>query len=199
LLFQTDVVDQLARRQPSQRLDSGLALRAPRNDEAHRTRFPERATKDSASGKGDFMKIWISAAAAMVMVGQAYAADVAICTLGADKKTVTVTATNPYSQVMACEVNCDMALAGGISTVVCVKPVPVGSKDFVMCTQKAAEGVTYTRVKETTVNCPDPAAQAKSTKAETQKADDDDDARADEMMQKMMKQGQEMLDRMKKK
>jgi hypothetical protein len=143
------------------------------------------------------MKIWTCAIPAMLIAGQTYAADVATCTLGADKKTVTVTATNPYSQVMACEVNCDMALAGGIATVVCVKPVPAGAKDFVMCTDKADGDHTYTRVKGATVNCPDPSAAPKAAKAE--KSDDDDDAKADEMMQKMMKQGQEMLDRMKKK
>ncbi|MEA2981438.1 MAG: hypothetical protein QOF09_3261, partial [Alphaproteobacteria bacterium] len=104
-------------------------------------------------------------------------------TLGADKKTVTVTASNPYSQVMACEVNCDMAIPNGIATVVCVKPVPAGAKDFVMCTDKADGEV---RVKGATVNCPDPSAPPKAAK--TDKADDDDDAKADEMMQKMMKQ-----------
>jgi hypothetical protein len=52
----------------------------------------------------------------------AFAADVAPCTLSTDKKTVTVTASNPYSKVMACEVNCDMAIPNGIATVVCVKP-----------------------------------------------------------------------------
>jgi hypothetical protein len=48
----------------------------------------------------------------------AFAADVAPCTLSTDKKTVTVTASNPYSKVMACEVNCDMAIPNGIATVV---------------------------------------------------------------------------------
>lgn len=148
------------------------------------------------------MKIRIVAALAVLMAGQAYAADVATCTLGPDRKTVMVTATNPYSQTMACEVNCDMALPGGISTVVCAKPVPAGAKNFVMCTEKAAEGYTWSRVKGTTVNCPDPAAPPKGAdKAadEAAKADDDDDAKVDETMQKMMKQGQEMLERMKKK
>ncbi|MBI5318336.1 hypothetical protein [Bradyrhizobium sp.] len=144
------------------------------------------------------MKFRIGTAAAMLIAGQACAADVATCTLGADRKTVTVTASNPYSQVMACEVNCDMALPGGISTVVCVKPVPSGAKDFVMCTEKAAEGHSWTRVKGVTANCPDPSAPPKGAD-KADKADDDDDAKADEMMQKMMKQGQEMLDRMKKK
>ncbi len=145
------------------------------------------------------MKFWIGAAAAMLVAGQAYAAEVATCTLGPDKKTVTVTATNPYSQVMACEVNCDMALAGGIATVVCVKPVPVGAKDFVMCTDKADGDHLYTRVKGATVNCPDPAAPPKGADKAEKAADDDDDAATEATMQKMMKQGQEMLDRMKKK
>lgn len=89
-----------------------------------------------------------------------------------------------------------MALAGGIATVVCVKPVPVGAKDFVMCTDKAGGDHLYTRVKGATVNCPDPAAPPKGA---DKAADDDDDAATEATMQKMMKQGQEMLDRMKKK
>ena len=83
------------------------------------------------------MKRLIGAVAVLVAAAPAFAADVATCTLGADKRTVTVTATNPYSKVMACEVNCDMAIPNGIATVVCVKPVPVGAKDFVMCTEIA--------------------------------------------------------------
>ncbi len=141
------------------------------------------------------MKIWLLAVAALVAAGPAFAADVAICTLSADKKTVTVTASNPYSQVMACEVNCHMAIPNGIATVVCVKPVPAGAKDFVMCNEAAGNGQVYTRVKETSLNCPDPTAPP----AKAEKADEDDDAKADEMMQKMMKQGQEMLEQMKKK
>ena len=88
----------------------------------------------------------------------------------------------------------------GIGTVVCAKPVPVGAKDFVMCTETAAEGHSYTRVKGASLNCPDPSAPPPSSKAEPDsKDDDDDDAKMDEQMQKMMKQGQEMLDRLKKK
>jgi hypothetical protein len=148
------------------------------------------------------MKRLIGAVAMLVAAGPVFAAEVATCTLGADKRTVTVTATNPYSKIMACEVNCDMAVPNGIGTVVCVKPVPVGAKDFVMCTETAAEGRSYTRVKGAEVNCPDPSAPPPGSKAETgSKADDDDDddAKTDEKMQKMMKQGQEMLDRLKKK
>ena len=139
------------------------------------------------------MNRWIGAAAVLLAAGPAVAADVATCTLGADKKTVTVTASNPYSQVMACEVNCHMAIPNGIATVVCVKPVPVGSRDYVMCTEAAGSGQIYTRVKETSVNCPDPAALL------LKKDDDDDDAKADEMQQKMLKQGLEFLERQKQK
>jgi hypothetical protein len=150
------------------------------------------------------MKKWICAAAALFVAWPALAADVATCTLGADKKTVTVTASNPYSQVMACEVNCHMDIPGGFSTVVCVKPVPVGSKDFVMCVNVSKDGSSYTRVKETSANCPDPAAPPPAAvKAEPAKddddSDDDDDAKADEIMKKMQKQGQDFLDKQKRK
>jgi hypothetical protein len=147
------------------------------------------------------MKIWFGAAAAMLAVCPAFADNIAKCTLGADKKTVTVTASNPYSQVMACEVNCHMDLPGGFATVVCVKPVPVGAKDFVMCTDVSSDGHANTRVKETEANCPDPSAPPAASKAEPAKddGDDDDDAKADAVMKKMMKQGQEFLDRQKRK
>lgn len=146
------------------------------------------------------MKRLIGAAAMFLIAGPVFAAEVATCTLSADKKTVTVTATNPYSKVMACEVNCDMAVPNGIGTVVCVKPVPVGARDFVMCTETATEGHPYTRVKGAEVNCPDPSAPPPASKADSgsKDDDDDDDAKADAQMQKMLKQGQEMLDRMKK-
>jgi hypothetical protein len=148
------------------------------------------------------MKKWIGAAAIMVVAFPAFAADVAVCTLSTDKKTVTVTASNPYAQVMACEVNCNMAIPDGFSTVVCVKPVPVGSKDFVMCTHVAAEGHSYTRVKDAEVNCPDPSAPPAASKADPAKEDpdgDDDDAKANEKANEMMKQGQDFLDQQKQK
>jgi hypothetical protein len=155
------------------------------------------------------MKIWFGAAAMLFVVYPAFAADVATCALGADKKTVMVTASNPYTEVMACEVNCHMDIPNGFATVVCVKPVPVGSKDFVMCTDVSKD--SYTRVKETSVNCPDPAAPPAAVKADTKakddSADDDDDddddakadAKADAKMKKMLKRGQDFLDRQKQK
>jgi hypothetical protein len=126
------------------------------------------------------MKIWIGAAALMLPAHTAFAAAIAVCTLSADKKTVTVTATNPYAQEMACEVNCDMAIPNGIATVVCVKPVPVGAKDFVMCDHKGESAGPYTRVKGADINCPDPAAKpaAVETPPAAADADDDDDTPA---------------------
>ena len=155
-----------------------------------------------AAREGAFMKTWIGAGAVLLAAYPAFAADIAVCALGADKKTVTVTASNPYSQVMACEVNCNMAIPDGLATVVCVKPVPAGAKDFVMCTHVATEGHSYTRVKDADVNCPDPAAPPAASKADPAKDDDDgddDDAKADAMMKKMLKQGQDFLDRQKQK
>jgi len=88
-----------------------------------------------------------------------------------------------------------MGLPGGFATVVCVKQVPVGSKDFVMCTSVASDGHPYTQVKDTEANCTDPAAPppAASKPDTKEKAiddddDDDDDDKADQTMQKMMKQ-----------
>ena len=148
------------------------------------------------------MKRWIGAVLALVAAGPVFAAEVATCSLSADRKTVTVTASNPYSKVMACEVNCDMAIPNGIATVVCVKPVPVGAKDFVMCSKTDANGQVYTRVKGASLNCPDPSApppDSKADKVDKGDDDDDDDAKADEMMQKMQKQGQDLLQRQKQK
>jgi len=115
---------------------------------------------------------------------------IAVCTLSADKKTVTVTASNPYQQVMACEVNCHMALPDGIATVVCVKPVPAGAKDFVMCAQTAKDGRIYTRVRETQANCPNPAAPASSDAK-----DNDEDEDSEELINKLQKQGQDFIER----
>lgn len=151
--------------------------------------------------EGVSMKIWFGAAAALLAAGPVFAAEVATCTLSADKKTVTVTASNPYAQVMACEVNCHMAIPNGFATVVCVKPVPAGAKDFVMCAEADKDGKPYTRVKETEANCPDPAAPPAGSKADLKKDDDDDDddAKADALMRKMIKQGQDFIEQQKRK
>jgi hypothetical protein len=150
-------------------------------------------------GKGILlMTRWIGALLLALAVTSAEAAGVAVCTLGADNKTVTVTANNPHEQTMACEVNCHMAIPGGIATVVCVRPVPAGAKDFVMCSEPSKAGVTYTRVKETESNCPDPTAPPPVTKSETKVDDEDDakdDAKTEAMMQKLMQQGQDFIDK----
>ena len=91
-----------------------------------------------------------------------------------------------------------MAIPNGLATVVCVKPVPAGARDFVMCTDADKDGKPYVRVKETEANCPDPSAPPAAAKKDDDD-DDDDDAKADAMMQKMMKQGQDFIDRQKRK
>ena len=126
-----------------------------------------------------------------------FAADVASCKLSADKKSVSVVMSNPYSQPMQCEVNCNMTLPGGIATVVCVKPVPVGTRDQVMCTDEAGPGRIYTAVKGSEINCPDPSAPPKPAAAKDS-SDDDDDAAVEAQMKKMQEQGLEMLKRLKK-
>ena len=84
-----------------------------------------------AAREGVFMQRWFWAAAALLVAYPAFAANVATCTLGADRKTVTVTASDPYAQVMACEVNCHMDLArAAFATVVCVRRCRWGRKRF---------------------------------------------------------------------
>jgi hypothetical protein len=62
----------------------------------HRTDSLLSATNIADVGAGKaFMKKWFGAAAIVVVPCPAFAGDVGVCTLGADKKTVTVTASNP--------------------------------------------------------------------------------------------------------
>jgi hypothetical protein len=122
----------------------------------------------------------------------AIAADVTgICTLASDKRTVTVAFTNPNPQVMACEVNCDMALPGGFGAVVCVKSVPGGAKDQILCTD-VKEGAVWVRVRESEIKCRDPNASGASDPAAK-----DDDEDADELIRKLQKQGQDFINRQK--
>ena len=136
--------------------------------------------------------------APLALIAQpAFAAEMGSCKLSPDKKSVSVMMSNPYSQQMQCEVNCNMGIPGGFATVVCVKPVPVGTKDQVMCTEDAGAGKIYTAVKDSEINCPDPSAPPKPAAAKDS-SDDDDDAAVEAQMKKMQEQGLEMLKRMKK-
>jgi len=72
-------------------MDSGLTLRAPRNDEQEFSFLliepnprPLRPREPMAAREGDFMKKWFGAAAVLLAACPAFAADVAKCTLGAD-------------------------------------------------------------------------------------------------------------------
>jgi len=118
----------------------------------------------------------------------------AVCKLADDKRTVTVAFTNPSSQTMACETNCDMAVPNGFGTVSCSKQVPGRAKDLVLCTEVKKSGVEYSRVKGVETNCRDPNAAAAPVEQDKD-ADEDDDAE----IQRMQKQAQELLNQMKKK
>jgi len=113
-----------------------------------------------------------------------------------DKGTVTVAFTNPESKIMQCEVNCNMAITNGIGTVVCVKPVPGGAKDLVLCTENG-DGPPYTRIKDQEVNCRDPEGMPVSLEEQKakEKADDED---SDALIRKMQQQSIEMLKGMQK-
>lgn len=140
------------------------------------------------------MKTYILSAFLACIAGSALAADVtAICKLGDDKRTVTVAFTNPASKTMQCEVNCDMALPGGFGTVACVKPVPGGAKDQVMCTEVSKGGTPWTRVRGTEVSCRDP--DGTPVTPADEKAEDEE---ADALIKKLQKQGQDFIDRQKK-
>ena len=134
------------------------------------------------------MRGLIFAALSIFLIAPGLADVTAICRL--DKGTVTVAFTNPESKTMQCEVNCNMAITGGIGTVVCVKPVPGGAKDLVLCTEKG-DGPPYTRVKDQEVNCRDP--NGTPVTPEQQKADDED---SDALIKKMQQESLEMLKRM---
>jgi hypothetical protein len=134
------------------------------------------------------MRRLIFAIAVVFSAAPALADVTAVCKL--DKGTVTVAFTNPESKTMQCEVNCNMAIANGLGTVVCVKPVPGGAKDLVLCTEKG-DGPPYTRVKDQEVNCRDP--NGTPVTPEQQKADDED---SDALIKKMQQESLEMLRRM---
>lgn len=130
----------------------------------------------------------------MCAAGSAVAADVtAICKLADDRRTVTVGFTNPETKMMQCEVNCDMALPGGFGTVACVKLVPGGAKDQVLCTEVHKEGAAWLRVRGTEVNCRDPNGTP-VTPADEKAEDEDDDA----LIRTLQKQGQDFIERQRK-
>ncbi|CAN5210670.1 hypothetical protein BH10PSE11_BH10PSE11_11450 [soil metagenome] len=140
------------------------------------------------------MKTFILPAFLIFAAGSSFAADVtAICKLGDDKRTVTVAFTNPESKTMQCEVNCDMALPGGFGTVVCVKPVPGGAKDQVLCTEVSKGSTAWQRVRGTEVSCRDP-----NGTPVTPADDKAEDEEADALIKKLQKQGQDFIDRQKK-
>lgn len=124
----------------------------------------------------------------------AVAADVtAVCRLADDKRTVAIVFTNPETKTMQCEVNCDMALPGGFGTVTCVKPVPGGAKDQVLCTEVNKGSAAWVRVRGSEVNCRDP--NGTPVTPADEKAEEEE---ADAMIRKLQKQGQDFIDQQRK-
>lgn len=120
----------------------------------------------------------------------AFAADNASCKLSADKKSVSIVATNPYGQVMHCEVNCNLGLAGGFSTAVCAKDVPADAKDLVLCTETADPGHPYTAITGSEIRCSDPTAEvAPSSSQDTDSASDEE---SDALIKRLQKQSGDM-------
>jgi hypothetical protein len=130
---------------------------------------------------------------ALLATVSAHADVTATCTLQPDRRTVTVAFTNPSPRTMQCEVNCNMGVAGGIGTVVCVKPVPANAANLVMCSE-TSERVAYTRVKDQEVNCRDP--DGTPVTPEQQKAQEEDSEKLGEQIRQqsldMLKQLQQM-------
>ncbi|MCK9919937.1 hypothetical protein MXD81_63485 [Microbacteriaceae bacterium K1510] len=131
----------------------------------------------------------VAAVAAFASV--AHAADLHVCKLSADKKSVTVLVSNPYAQETHCTVNCHLILPGeGIhsESISCGKTVPAGAKEFELCTRTRQTGA-YVRVdSDSNSECIKPLAQEKED-------DEDDEKLADEMQKK----SQEMLRSLQKK
>ncbi len=133
----------------------------------------------------------------LVTVTAAYAADVkAVCKLGSDKRTVSVAFTNPNPQKMACEVNCDMAIAGGFGTVACVKEVPGNATDLVLCTEVSRISTNYSGVKGVETSCRDPDTAANAP-GDLEKHEDASDEDAELMMRRAQEQARELMKRLK--
>lgn len=138
------------------------------------------------------MKYFLIAAAAIFAATPARADATATCKF--EKGVVTVAFSNAGPKAMQCEVNCNMAVKGGIGTVVCVKVVPPGSKDLVMCTENS-DGAPWTGIKAQEVNCRDPEGTPVSPEEQKaqEKADDED---SDALIKKLQQQSIEMLKQM---
>jgi hypothetical protein len=140
------------------------------------------------------MHRFLMVAAAVCFALPALAADNASCKLSADRKSVSIVATNPYAQVMHCEVNCNLGLAGGLSTAVCAKDVPVGAKDLVLCTETADAGHPYTGITGSEIKCADPTAAAAPAAKDKDAADSDSDSDedSDALIKRLQKQSADM-------
>ena len=135
----------------------------------------------------------IAVALALLTMNAVQAADLHACRLSSDKKSVTVTVSNPYAQDTSCTVNCHVAIpGGGIASISCTREVPANAKDFVLCTRARDNSASYAKLDDAgNSECVKPLAAEKDSK----ESDDDDD----KMAQEMLKKSQEMLKSLQKK
>jgi hypothetical protein len=120
----------------------------------------------------------------------AEAADLHACKLSPDRRSVTVTVSNPYAQETHCQVNCHITIPGpGVASISCGRTVPANAKDFVLCTRTRDNNAQYVKLSDDgNSECVKPLAQ------EDEGSDDDDDA----TIKKLQEQGQKILEQMKK-
>lgn len=112
------------------------------------------------------------------------------CDIQPDTKSVRVSITNPHAHEAHCTAHCEFSTpkSGAIFMVECATTVGASAKDFMLCTKTYDQG-TLVKMTEGKGDCLNN--EVKESK------DDDEDSEA--LIQRMQKQGQEMLDAMKKK
>src|SRR5262245_28278617 len=138
-------------------------------------------------------KYTVTALCANLLLASAHAADLHICKLSADRRSVTVLVSNPYPQETHCTVNCHVTFPGegiNIVSITCAKTVPGGVKDFELCSRTRDNNGVFVKLADAANSeCVKPLVEQKSDK------DEDDDDRLGEQIRK---QSEEMLRTLKK-
>jgi hypothetical protein len=115
------------------------------------------------------------------------------CTISPDGKSVRVAVSNPFDQATSCYVNCQFSTTekGTSFQNSCGTEVPAGAKDVQLCVHEVGKG---TLVKMTGG---DGSCVKQLTEEERNEREKKSDADADNELKKAMKQGEDMLNRMK--
>jgi hypothetical protein len=115
------------------------------------------------------------------------------CTILPDGKSVRVAISNPFDRETSCQVNCQFSTTsrGTSFQLSCTNNVAAGGKDVQLCVRDLSEG-TLVKMTGGDGNCIKQLSE-EELKAREKKSDEDADAE----MKKAMKQGDDMLNRMK--